>query len=131
MSQTKQKLHQHIEWLLFAAKSRNISQAEVSATHGQGLSITVCQKKPETIQYYQDQSIKIVVYCGHRKGISTTTDEGNLIPPRTGSGYLAKKCKSAGMPISKRYRDVPRGKAAWSAFFDRYSEPGQLPAVSQ
>ena len=74
MSSPEQQLHQHIEWLLCAAKSRGISQAEVSVNRGQGLSVTVRQQQSEIIEHYEDQSVNIVVYCDGRKGMASTTD---------------------------------------------------------
>jgi len=74
MSHTEQQLHQQIEWLLYAAKSRGISQTEVAVRRGQGISVTVRQQQPEIIEHYEDQSVNIVVYCDGRKGVASTTD---------------------------------------------------------
>ena len=74
MSQPEQQLHQQIEWLLCAAKSRGITSAEVSVSRGQGVSVTVRQQQPEIIEHYEDQSVNIAVYCDGRKGMASTTD---------------------------------------------------------
>jgi PmbA protein len=56
------------------AEQLGASQAEVSASAGSGLSVTVRKQDVETIEYHRDQGLSISVYFDQRKGTASTSD---------------------------------------------------------
>lgn len=59
---------------LALAQRLGASQAEVGATWGSGLSVTVRKGDVETLEHHQDQGLGVTVYFGQRKGSASTSD---------------------------------------------------------
>lgn len=73
---TKQqsRLQSSVAAALAKATEKGASQAEVHASYGEGLSVTVRQQEVETLEYHRDQGLDVTVYFGQRKGSASTTD---------------------------------------------------------
>lgn len=62
------------ESALSGASRMGTSAAEVSLSHGSGISVTVRNGEVETVQHNRDKSLDVTVYFGHRSGNASTTD---------------------------------------------------------
>lgn len=60
--------------LLNMAKKQGATQAEASISHDTGFSVTVRNKKVETIEHNRNKSLGINVYFGQKKGSASTSD---------------------------------------------------------
>ena len=60
--------------LLDRARARGASQAEVSCSEEQGLSVNVRMGSVETVESTRDRGIGVTVYFGQRKGNASTAD---------------------------------------------------------
>ena len=77
--------------VLRQAKQLGASQAEVSASTGSGLSVTVRKQSVETLEYHRDQGMSVAVYFGQRKGSASTSD----LQPGSVQETVAKACSLA------------------------------------
>jgi PmbA protein len=68
------KLQQVVHEMLARAKSSGAEQAEVSASMGSGFNVEVRMGDVESIEYHDDQSIYLTVYCGQAQGTASTVD---------------------------------------------------------
>lgn len=59
---------------LAKAAELGATQAEASASAGEGLSVTVRRQDVETLEYHRDQGLDVTVYFGQRKASASTTD---------------------------------------------------------
>lgn len=59
---------------LESAKKHGATSAEVSMSKQTGLSVSTRSREVETIEFNHDGALGISVYCGHRKGSSSTSD---------------------------------------------------------
>lgn len=59
---------------LDSAKKHGATSAEVSMSKQTGLSVSTRSREVETIEFNHDGALGISVYCGHRKGSSSTSD---------------------------------------------------------
>jgi PmbA protein len=73
------------------AEQLGASQAEVSASAGSGLSVTVRKQDVETLEYHRDQGLSISVYLGQRKGSASTSD----LQPASLQETVSKACSLA------------------------------------
>ncbi|MGY4516587.1 metalloprotease PmbA [Lysobacter sp. HA18] len=60
--------------LLDLARSRGVTQAEVSCSEEAGLSVNVRMGEVETVESTRDRGIAVTVYFGQRKGSASTAD---------------------------------------------------------
>ena len=67
-------LTERVSAALENARGLGASQAEASASRGQGLSATVRMREVETLEYRRDQGLAVTVYFGQRKGSASTSD---------------------------------------------------------
>jgi len=74
ISSQQSRLETSIQEVLNRAKKLGADQAEVSASSGSGLSVTVRKQATETLEYHRDQGLSVTVYMGGRKGSASTSD---------------------------------------------------------
>jgi len=74
MQLTQTAMHDTIAWFLAQAKLREVDSVDVAINQGNGLSVTVRQGEPETIEHHADQSVNVTVYRKGAKGAASTTD---------------------------------------------------------
>lgn len=67
-------LAQIVDDMLNLAREQGASAAEVSASTGKGLSVTVRLGEVESIEYHQDKGLGVTVYLGQSKGSASTSD---------------------------------------------------------
>ncbi|MEJ2514164.1 MAG: metalloprotease PmbA [Gammaproteobacteria bacterium] len=60
--------------VLALASEKGATQAEVAASLGTGLSVTVRKGEVETLEHQRDRGFGVTVYFGHRKGGASTSD---------------------------------------------------------
>ena len=84
-------LSERVSDALATAGRLGATQAEVSASRGAGLSVTVRMREVETLEYHRDQGLSISVYFGHRKGSASTSD----LDPAAVEESVAKACALA------------------------------------
>lgn len=75
------------------------SQAEVSASWGAGLSVTVRRQETETLEYHRDKGLSVTVYLGKRKGSANTSDLGKEAVRET----VVKACSMASFGAEDEY----------------------------
>ena len=73
-NEMEQKLLDTASSALGHARHLGASMAEVSISHGQGLSASVRKGEVETIEHNRDKSMGITVYYGHRSGHVSCSD---------------------------------------------------------
>jgi len=74
IKQQQAALQRCVADVLQQARDVGADQAEVSASFGSGLSVTVRKKTTETLEYHRDQGLSVTVYIDHRKGSASTSD---------------------------------------------------------
>ena len=67
-------LESHVATALRQAKQLGATEAEVSATASQGLSVAVRLGEVETLEHMQDRGISVTVFIGGRKGQASSAD---------------------------------------------------------
>lgn len=70
------RLEACVQDALAQAAGHGASQAEVSASFGTGLSVTVRKQETETLEYHRDRGVSMTVYFGNCKGSASTSDTG-------------------------------------------------------
>ena len=64
----------HVQTALRHARKLGASDAEVSATTSQGLSVGVRLGEVETLEHMQDRGVAVTVFIGRRKGNASSAD---------------------------------------------------------
>ena len=67
-------LESHVDTALRQAKRLGATEAEVSATASQGLSVAVRMGEVETLEHMQDRGVSVTVFIGGRKGQASSAD---------------------------------------------------------
>ena len=70
----EEQLHDAVDIALAEATKQGASQAEVNASVGQGLGVTVRMGELETIEHTRDRGLVVSVYFGGRNGSASTAD---------------------------------------------------------
>ncbi|WP_248884955.1 metalloprotease PmbA [Acidithiobacillus acidisediminis] len=73
-SSEAQELSNVAQQCLEIAKARGASAAEVGASSGKGLSLSVRLGEVESVEYHRDKSVGVTVYLGDRKGSASSSD---------------------------------------------------------
>ena len=68
------RLKDSVAKALEIAKSKGATTAEVSMSKQTGLSVSTRLREVETVEFNHDGALGISVYCGNRKGSSSTSD---------------------------------------------------------
>jgi PmbA protein len=68
------RLKDSVAKALALAKSKGASTAEVSMSKQTGISVSTRLREVETVEFNHDGALGISVYCGNRKGSSSTSD---------------------------------------------------------
>ena len=89
--QKTDQLRQLVSDVLTQARSMGASQAEATASSGNGLSVAVRMREVETLEYHRDQGLGVTVYFGQRKGSASTSD----LTPATVEETVRKACSLA------------------------------------
>lgn len=76
---------------LARAARAGAAQAEVAASVGTGLSVTVRKGEVETVEHQRDRGFSVTVYFDHRKGAASTSD----LAPASIAETVAKACSIA------------------------------------
>ena len=63
-----------VEDILASARHHGATAAEVAASDGTGLSVSVRQRELETVEFTRERGFGFTVYVGQRKGSASTTD---------------------------------------------------------
>jgi PmbA protein len=69
-----QELERIVRFVLEEAVRQGATQAEASASHDVGLTVTARLGDVENIEYTNDRGVGVTVYIDHRKGNATTSD---------------------------------------------------------
>ncbi len=73
-SSETQELQDVAQRCLEIAKSQGASAAEVGASSGKGLSLSVRLGEVESVEYHRDKIVGVTVYLGERKGSASSSD---------------------------------------------------------
>jgi PmbA protein len=60
--------------LIQYGKKQGATEIEIGCTEHVGLSVTVRNQAPETLEYNRDKNVGITVYINHKKGVASTND---------------------------------------------------------
>ena len=71
---SNEELLHSVEVALKAAKRNGASSADASLGMDSGISVSVRNKKIETLEYHKDKGLGITVYIGQSKGTATTSN---------------------------------------------------------
>lgn len=71
---TPDELMNIAEEVLRCAKKLGASDAATELSEGNGLSVSVRQQAPETIEHHRDKSLGVTVYLGQKRGNASTSD---------------------------------------------------------
>lgn len=71
------RLKDSVAKALELAKNKGATAAEVSMSKQTGLSVSTRLREVETVEFNHDGALGISVYCGNRKGSSSTSDLGD------------------------------------------------------
>ncbi len=94
-----EELEQRVRLALDEAAGLGADQAEVSASHDQGLSATARLGDVENLEYTSDRGIGITVYRKQRKGSASTSD----LSPAAIREAVAKACAFAEVTAADPY----------------------------
>jgi PmbA protein len=92
-------LNERVSAALDRARELGASQAEASASRGQGLAATVRMREVETLEYRRDQGLAVTVYFGQRKGSASTSD----LEPAAVAEAVEKACSLASYAAEDEY----------------------------
>jgi PmbA protein len=70
----KAELENIVRFVLDEARKQGADQAEASASHDVGLSVTARLGDVENLEYTNDRGVGITIYAGSRKGSASTSD---------------------------------------------------------
>jgi PmbA protein len=93
------ELEKRVELALEEARQRGVDQAEVSASHDQGLVATARLGDVENLEYTSDRGIGITVYKNSCKGSASTSDTS----PAAIREAVAKACTFADVTAADQY----------------------------
>ncbi|OUS31722.1 metalloprotease PmbA [Gammaproteobacteria bacterium 45_16_T64] len=74
VEEEQKQLQDCIDRALTEASLLGATQAEVAASSGEGLSVSVRSAEVETVEFTKNRGFAITVYTGHSKGSSSTSD---------------------------------------------------------
>ncbi|NRA70104.1 MAG: metalloprotease PmbA [Gammaproteobacteria bacterium] len=74
MTNELSRLKDSVAKALELAQQKGATSAEVSMSKQTGLSVSTRLREIETVEFNHDGALGISVYCGHRKGSSSTSD---------------------------------------------------------
>ncbi len=95
----RSELENLVSLALDEARQRGVDQAEVAATHDQGLSATARLGEAENLEFTNDRGIGITVYRDSRKGSASTSD----ISAEAIREAVAKACSFAEVTARDEY----------------------------
>lgn len=95
----RSELENLVSLALDEARQRGVDQAEVAATHDQGLSATARLGEVENLEFTNDRGIGITVYRDSRKGSASTSD----ISAEAIREAVAKACSFAEVTARDEY----------------------------
>ena len=93
------QLEERVGLALEEARNRGVDQAEVSASHDQGLVATARLGDVENLEYTSDRGIAITVYKNFCKGSASTSDTS----PAAIREAVAKACTFAEVTAADQY----------------------------
>jgi PmbA protein len=93
------ELEKVVKIALDEACDHGVDQAEVAASHDQGLAATARLGEVENLEYTNDRGVGITVYKNSRKGSASTSD----ISPEAIREAVAKACTFADVTASDEY----------------------------
>jgi PmbA protein len=91
ISQKRRELEALVARILWSAKRKGATAAEVSASFDTGLSVSVREGDVETVEFNQDRGFGITVYVGQRRGSASTSDNSEEAVEST----ISKACEIA------------------------------------
>ncbi len=95
----RSELENLVSLALDEARQRGVDQAEVAATHDQGLSATARLGEVENLEFTNDRGIGVTVYRDSRKGSASTSD----ISAEAIREAVAKACSFAEVTARDEY----------------------------
>ena len=87
-----QGLRRRAEMMLEEARRLGADQAEVAIRHDDGFRVSVRMGEVDTLQFNRDRGFSITVYCQHRKGMASSTDD---------SAHSLRETVAAAMAIAR------------------------------
>jgi len=95
-------LESHVRAALQHARRLGASDAEVSATTSQGLSVGVRLGEVETLEHMQDRGVSVTVLFGRRKGHASSADlrAESMSAARSTQAAIDSTGESCSMPRS-------------------------------